>query len=289
MKEEVVELNVKDICDFPKHPFKINNDLNYEELKNSIIESGVLVPTIVRKKEDGKYEMLSGHRRKKICEEQGIKKIPCIVKDISDEEAIILMVDSNLQRDKILPSEKAMAYKMKYDAMKSMTPSVSNKRKDEILGEQVGESREQIRRYIRLNNLIPELLQLVDDTVLKDKRSALTMGLRPAVELSYLSKDDQELVYEEITYEDLTPSHVQAKRIRELGEKGELDSDILESIFLEQKPNQAKRLSFNEERIRKVLPKDIKDYKIEDFIIKAIESYSKTLSNERGDSYDLDI
>ncbi len=289
MKEEVVELNVKDICDFPKHPFKINNDLNYEELKNSIIESGVLVPTIVRKKDDGKYEMLSGHRRKKICEEQGIKKIPCIVKDISDEEAIILMVDSNLQRDKILPSEKAMAYKMKYDAMKSMTPSVSNKRKDEILGEQVGESREQIRRYIRLNNLIPELLQLVDDTVLKDKRSALTMGLRPAVELSYLSKDDQELVYEEITYEDLTPSHVQAKRIRELGEKGELDSDILESIFLEQKPNQAKRLSFNEERIRKVLPKDIKDYKIEDFIIKAIESYSKTLSNERGDSYDLDI
>lgn len=234
MKEEVVELNVKDICDFPKHPFKINNDLNYEELKNSIIESGILVPTIVRKKEDGKYEMLSGHRRKKICEEQGIKKIPCIVKDISDEEAIILMVDSNLQRDKILPSEKAMAYKMKYDAMKSMTPSVSNKRKDEILGEQVGESREQIRRYIRLNNLIPELLQLVDDTVLKDKRSALTMGLRPAVELSYLSKDDQELVYEEITYEDLTPSHVQAKKIRELGEKGELDSDVLESIFWSQ-------------------------------------------------------
>ena len=289
MKEEVVELNVKDICDFPKHPFKINNDLNYEELKNSIIESGVLVPTIVRKKEDGKYEMLSGHRRKKICEEQGIKKIPCIVKDISDEEAIILMVDSNLQRDKILPSEKAFAYKMKYDAMKSMTPSVSNKRKDEILGEQVGESREQIRRYIRLNNLIPELLQLVDDTVLKDKRSALTMGLRPAVELSYLSKDDQELVYEEITYEDLTPSHVQAKKIRELGEKGELDSDVLESIFLEPKPNQKNRISLNEERIRKVLPKDIKDYKIEDFIIKAIESYSKTLSNERGDSYDLDI
>ena len=289
MSDKIVELNVKDIKDFPKHPFKINNDLNYEELKNSIIENGVFVPTIVRKKEDGKYEMLSGHRRKKICEEQGIEKIPCIVKDISDEEAIILMVDSNLQRDKILPSEKAMAYKMKYDAMKSMTPSVSNKRKDEILGEQVGESREQIRRYIRLNNLIPELLQLVDDTVLKDKRSALTMGLRPAVELSYLSKDDQELVYEEITYEDLTPSHVQAKRIRELGEKGELDSDVLESIFLEQKPNQAKMLSFNEERIRKVLPKDIKDYKIEDFIIKAIESYSKTLSNERGDSYDLDI
>lgn len=287
MKEQVIELNVKDISDFPNHPFKINNDLNYEELRNSIIESGILVPTIVRKKEDGKYEMLSGHRRKKICEEQGIEKIPCIVKDVSDEEAIVLMVDSNLQRDKILPSEKAMAYKMKYEAMKSMTPSVSNKRKDEILGEQVGESREQIRRYIRLNNLIPELLQLVDDTVLKDKRSTLTMGLRPAVELSYLSKDDQELVYEEIIYEESTPSHVQAKRIRELGEKGELDSDILESIFFEQKPNQAKRISFNEERIRKVLPQDIKDYKIEDFVIEAIKNYAKTLSLERGDDYDL--
>ena len=289
MKEEVVELNVKDILDFPKHPFKIQNDLNYDELKNSIIESGVLVPTIVRKRDDGKYEMLSGHRRKKICEEQGIKTIPCIIKNLTDEEAIILMVDSNLQREKILPSEKALAYKMKYDAMKSMTPSVSNKRTDEILGEQVGESREQIRRYIRLNNLIPELLQLVDDTVLKDKRSALTMGLRPAVELSYLSKDDQELVYEEISYEDLTPSHVQSKRIRALAEKGKLDSDILESIFLEPKPNQAKRISFNAERIRKVLPKNIKDYKIEDFVIKAIENYSRTLSTERGDAYDLDI
>ena len=292
MKEEGVELNVKDISDFPKHPFKINNDLNYEELKNSIIESGVLVPTIVRKKEDGKYEMLSGHRRKKICEEQGIKKIPCIVKDVSDEEAIILMVDSNLQRDKILPSEKALAYKMKYEAIKHQgktSDPLGSKLSIEDIVKDTNDSATQIRRYIRLNYLIPELLQLVDDTVLKDKRATLTMGLRPAVELSYLSKDDQELVYEEITYEDLTPSHVQAKRIRELGEKGELDSDILESIFLEQKPNQAKRLSFNEERIRKVLPKDIKDYKIEDFIIKAIESYSKTLSNERGDSYDLDI
>lgn len=285
MKEEIIELNVIDIKDFPKHPFKINNDLNYEELRSSIIESGVLVPAIVRKKDDGKYEMLSGHRRKKICEEQGIKKIPCIIKDISDEEATILMVDSNLQRDKILPSEKAMAYKMKYDALKKQGKSLFPSGTESELND----TKTQVYRYIRLNNLIPELLQLVDDTVLKDKRAVLTMGLRPAVELSYLSKDDQELVYEEITYEDLTPSHVQAKRIRELGESGKLDSDVLESIFLEQKPNQAKRISFNEERIRKVLPKDIKDYKIEDFIIKAIESYSKTLSIERGDGYDLDI
>ena len=285
MKEQIVELNVKDIYDFPKHPFKINNDLNYEELRNSIIESGVLVPTIVRKRDGGKYEMLSGHRRKKICEEQGIKKIPCIVKDISDEEAVILMVDSNLQREKILPSEKAMAYKMKYDALKQQGKTLFPSGTESELNE----TKTQVYRYIRLNNLIPELLQLVDDTVLKDKRAVLTMGLRPAVELSYLSKDDQELVYEEITYEDLTPSHVQAKRIRELGEKGKIDSDVLESIFLEQKPNQAKRISFNEERIRKVLPKDIKDYKIEDFIIKAIQSYSKTLSIERGDDDELKI
>ena len=195
------------------------------------------------------------------------------------------MVDSNLQREKILPSEKAMAYKMKYDALKQQGKTLFPSGTESELNE----TKTQVYRYIRLNNLIPELLQLVDDTVLKDKRAVLTMGLRPAVELSYLSKDDQELVYEEITYEDLTPSHVQAKRIRELGEKGKLDSDVLESIFLEQKPNQAKRISFNEERIRKVLPKDIKDYKIEDFIIKAIESYSKTLSTERGDGYDLDI
>ena len=209
MKEEVIELNVKDIKEFPNHPFKINNDLNYEELRNSIIESGVLVPTIVRKSDDGKYEMSSGHRRKKICEEQGIKKIPCIVKDISDEEAVVLMVDSNLQREKILPSEKAMAYKMKYDAFekqgKTLFPSGTDS--------ELNDTKTQVYRYIRLNYLIPELLQLVDDTVLKDKRTALTMGLRPAVELSYLNQKEQEMVYEEIYYDELTPSHYQAKKI----------------------------------------------------------------------------
>lgn len=284
MKEQVVDLSVKDIIDFPKHPFKINNDLNYEELKNSIIDSGVLVPAIVRKMEDGKYQMLSGHRRKKICEEQGIEKIPCIVKDVSDDEAVILMVDSNLQREKILPSEKAMAYKMKYDALRQQ-----GKKLFPLGTESISDTKTQFYRYIRLNDLIPELIQLVDDTVLKDKRSFLTMGLRPAVELSYLSKNDQELVYEEITYEDKTPTLEQAKRIRELAKNKELDSDKVESIFMELKPNQKDRLSLNEERIRNVLPKNIKDYKIEDFIIKAIEYYSKALDNERGDSYDLDI
>ena len=292
MKEEVIEIDIKDISDFKNHPFKINNDLNYEELKNSIIDYGVLVPTIVRQKDDGKYEMLSGHRRKKICKEQGIQKIPCIIKSMTDDEAIILMVDSNLQREKILPSEKALAYKMKYDAIKHQgktSDPLDPKLSIEKVGKDTGDSATQIKRYIRLNYLIPELLQLVDDTVLKDKRSILTMGLRSAVELSFLPKKEQEMVYEEISYEDLTPSHFQAKKIRELSEQGKLDSDTLESIFSEQKPNQEKRISFNENKIRSVLPKDIKDYKIEEFVIKAIENYSKTLALERGDQNDLEI
>ena len=291
MKEEVIEIDVKDIKNFPNHPFKITNDLNYEELRNSIIENGILVPAIVRKTDDGKYEMLSGHRRKQICEEQGVKKIPCLVKDLSDQEATILMVDSNLQRDKILPSEKAMAYKMKYDAIKSMTPSVSDKRKDEILGEQVGESREQIRRYIRLNYLIPELLQLVDDTVLKDKRTALTMGLRPAVELSYLNKKEQEMVYEEIYYDELTPSHYQAKKMRELSEQGKLNADEIENILCEEKGNQKEQISFNKEKIEKALPSELlrrdKRY-IEQYILKAIDYY-KSAEIERGDNYDIEL
>ena len=198
MKDCIVEINIKDILDFPKHPFKVNNDLNYDQLKSSIMESGVLVPAIVRKKEDGKYEMLSGHRRKKVCEETGIEKLPCIIKDISDDEAVILMVDSNLQREKILPSEKAYAYKMKMDAMKHQGKTLSPKGTKSHSIDKIEDTKTQIYRYIRLTNLIPELLQLVDDTVLKDKRTAITMGLKPAVELSYLSKTNQELVYEEI-------------------------------------------------------------------------------------------
>ena len=280
----MTKIKTKDIISFKDHPYKVEEDDSLKELMDSIKKTGLIHPVIVREK-NNKYEMISGHRRLKAYELLGIDEIEADIKELTDDEAIVFMVDSNIHREKILPSEKAMAYKMKYDALKQQGKTLFPSGTESELNE----TKTQVYRYIRLNNLIPELLQLVDDTVLKDKRAVLTMGLRPAVELSYLSKDDQELVYEEITYEDLTPSHVQAKRIRELGEKGELDSDILESIFLEQKPNQAKRLSFNEERIRKVLPKDIKDYKIEDFIIKAIESYSKTLSNERGDSYDLDI
>lgn len=287
MKEEVIELNVKDIKEFPNHPFKINDDLNYEELRNSIIESGVLVPTIVRKSDDGKYEMLSGHRRKKICEEQGIKKIPCIVKDISDEEAVVLMVDSNLQREKILPSEKAMAYKMKYDAFKKQGKTLFPSGTDSELND----TKTQVYRYIRLNYLIPELLQLVDDTVLKDKRTALTMGLRPAVELSYLNQKEQEMVYEEIYYDELTPSHYQAKKMRKLSEQGKLNADEIENILCEEKGNQKEQISFNKEKIEKALPSELlrrdKRY-IEQYILKAIDYY-KSAEIERGDNYDIEL
>ena len=287
MKEEVIEIDVKDIKNFPNHPFKITNNLNYEELRNSIIESGVLVPTIVRKSDDGKYEMLSGHRRKKICEEQGIKKIPCIVKDISDEEAVVLMVDSNLQREKILPSEKAMAYKMKYDAFKKQGKTLFPSGTDSELND----TKTQVYRYIRLNYLIPELLQLVDDTVLKDKRTALTMGLRPAVELSYLNQKEQEMVYEEIYYDELTPSHYQAKKMRKLSEQGKLNADEIENILWEEKGNQKEQISSNKEKIEKALPSELlrrdKRY-IEQYILKAIDYY-KSAEIERGDNYDIEL
>lgn len=282
MEEKIVNIEVKNIKDFPSHPFNVKKDNNYFELEESIIENGVLIPAVVRKTKTGEYEMVSGHRRKNICIENNIEKIPCIVKDLTDEDAIIFMVDTNLQREKILPSEKARAYKMKYDL-------VRYKDKLSPVGTNEKDSRTQIYRYIRLNYLIPELMQLVDDTVLKDKRSALTMGIRPAVELSYLTEEEQQKIYSEITYQYLTPSYYQAKRIRELSEVNKLDSDEIESIFLEQKPNQSKRISFNEERIRSVLPKNIKDYKIEDFIIEAIKRYSNEISLDGGDDHELEI
>ena len=287
MSEKIEEIDISLIDSFKNHPFQMREDESFLELKNSIIESGVLVPAIVRKRDDGKYEMLSGHRRMKICKEQAIKKIPCIVKNISDEDAVILMVDSNLQREKILPSEKAKSYKMKYDAFKKQGKTLFPSGTDSELND----TKTQVYRYIRLNNLIPELLQLVDDTVLKDKRTALTMGLRPAVELSYLNKKEQEMVYEEIYYDELTPSHYQAKKIRELSEQGKLSADEIENILCEEKGNQKEQISFNKEKIEKALPSELlrrdKRY-IEQYILKAIDFY-KSAELERGDDYDIDL
>ena len=275
------------IDSFKDHPFHVNNDESLKELANSIKENGLYMPLTVRLKEDGRYELISGHRRKAAMELLGITETEAYVKELADEEATIEMVDSNMYREKILPSEKAFAYKMKYDAIKHQGKKTSGHDVQKL----DDKSDRNIRRYIRLTNLIPELLQLVDDTVLKDKRTALTMGLLPAVELSYLNKEEQKLVYMGITYEDLTPSHGQAKQLRKLSNEGNITFDSVEEILCKSKGNQQEQISFNKERIEKVLPTELlkrdKRY-IEQYIIKAIENY-KQQEIERGDVYDLDM
>lgn len=275
------------IDSFKDHPFHVNNDESLKELANSIKENGLYTPLTVRLKEDGRYELISGHRRKAAMELLGITETEAYVKELADEEATIEMVDSNMYREKILPSEKAFAYKMKYDAIKHQGKKTSGHDVQKL----DDKSDRNIRRYIRLTNLIPELLQLVDDTVLKDKRTALTMGLLPAVELSYLNKEEQKLIYMGITYEDLTPSHGQAKQLRKLSNEGKITFDSVEEILCKSKGNQQEQISFNKERIEKVLPTELlkrdKRY-IEQYIIKAIENY-KQQEIERGDVYDLDM
>ena len=275
------------IDSFKDHPFHVNDDDSLKELANSIKENGLYTPLTVRLKEDGRYELISGHRRKAAMELLGITETEAYVKELADEEATIEMVDSNMYREKILPSEKAFAYKMKYDAIKHQGKKTSGHDVQKL----DDKSDRNIRRYIRLTNLIPELLQLVDDTVLKDKRTALTMGLLPAVELSYLNKEEQKLVYMGITYEDLTPSHGQAKQLRKLSNEGKITFDSVEEILCKSKGNQQEQISFNKERIEKVLPTELlkrdKRY-IEQYIIKAIENY-KQQEIERGDVYDLDM
>ena len=243
--DKLIKIRIEDIDSFKNHPFLVNHDESLKELAKSIKENGLLNPLIVRKKENGRYEMISGHRRKEALELNGIKEVEVYVKELNDDKATIYMVDSNIYREKILPSEKAFAYKMKMDAMKhqgkkneTSTTKLSKKRTDEIIGEQNGESREQVRKYIRLTYLIPELLELVDNTVKYDKRTFLTMGLKPAVELSYLTKDEQNLVYASIIYEDLTPSHAQTIKIRALSKKMLLNYNTLEEILLQKKGNQ---------------------------------------------------
>ena len=288
---DIKKIKLENIDSFENHPFKVNNDESLKELSNSIKENGLLNPLTVRLKEDGRYELISGHRRKLAMELLGMKEASAYVKELSDDEATIEMVDSNMYRDLILPSEKAFAYKMKMDALKHQGKSLSPKGTKSHSVDEIEDTKTQIYRYIRLTNLIPELLQLVDDTVLKDKRTVLTMGIKPAVELSYLNKEEQKLVYMGITYEDLTPSHGQAIKIRQLAKDKKLTFDSLEDILCEQKGNQHEQISFNKSNIEKALPSELlkrdKRY-IEQYIIKAIENYKKQ-ELERGDAYDLDM
>lgn len=288
---DIKKIKLEDIDTFENHPFKVNNDESLQELAESIRINGLLNPLTVREKENGRYELISGNRRKLAMELNGMKEANAYIKELSNDEAVIEMVDSNMYRDKILPSEKAFAYKMKLDAMKHQGKKISPKGTKSQSINEIDDTKTQIYRYVRLTNLIPELLKLVDDTVLKDKRTVLTMGLKPAVELSYLNKEEQKLVYMGITYEDVTPSHGQAIKIRELSKNKKLTFDSLEEILCQQKGNQKERISFNKDKIEKALPSELlkrdKRY-IEQYIINAIENYKKQ-DLERGDAYDLDM
>ncbi len=277
--EKVEEIDISKITDFPNHPFKVQDDDKMDEMVKSIKQYGVILPVIVRPKDDGTYEMISGHRRKRACEIAGIKEIRCIVKDLSDDEAVILMVDSNIQREEILPSEKAFAYKMKLEAMKHQGKKIEleeNTTSDPMgwksesanrLGEEVGESMTNIRRYIRLTHLIPELLEQVD---LK------RIAFRPAVELSYLSKDNQYVVQNIFEFDEVTPSLSQAIRLKKLEQEGHLTEEKIEEIMQQEKPNQKEFIKIHHERIDKYIPTKIKESgKVEDFIIQCVEEHNK--------------
>ena len=269
------------IDDFPDHPFKVRDDEDMQQLVESIKERGVITPATVRQKEDGRYELISGHRRKRASELAGFDTLRCEVVDLNRDEATILMVESNFQRSQILPSEKAYAYKMRLEAMNrqgqrtdlTSTPLVSKSRTNEELGNQVGESREQIRRYVRLTNLVPELLEFVDEGRIK---------MRPAVELSYLDEDSQRDVVDEIDMNDATPSHDQTIRMRKFFDEGKLTTEAIQAIMSEEKPNQREKIVLRGDRVRQLIPKNIPVSQTEEFVCKALEHYNKFLK-QRAD------
>ena len=269
------------IDDFPDHPFKVRDDEDMQQLVESIKERGVITPATVRQKEDGRYELISGHRRKRASELAGFDTLRCEVVDLNRDEATILMVESNFQRSQILPSEKAYAYKMRLEAMNrqgqrtdlTSTPLVSKSRTNEELGNQVGESREQIRRYVRLTNLVPELLEFVDEGRIK---------MRPAVELSYLDEDSQRDVVDEIDMNDATPSHDQTIRMRKFFDEGKLTTEAIQAIMSEEKPNQKEKIVLRGDRVRQLIPKNIPVSQTEEFVCKALEHYNKFLK-QRAD------
>lgn len=271
------------IDDFPDHPFKVRDDEDMMQLVESVKERGVITPATVRQKEDGRYELVSGHRRKRACELAGFETLRSEIVDLNRDEATILMVESNFQRSEILPSEKAFAYKMRLEAMKrqgqrtdlTSTPLVEKLAgKDALsvsrIGEEVGESREQIRRYIRLTNLVPELLEFVDEGRIK---------MRPAVELSYLDEDCQRDVVDEIDLNDATPSHDQTIRMRKLFNEGNLTTEAIHAVMSEEKPNQREKIVLRGDRVRQLIPKNIPVSQTEDFVCKALEHYNKFLRN----------
>lgn len=282
--EKVQEIEISKISDFPDHPFKVNDDDKMQEMVKSVKEYGVILPVIVRPKEDGTYEMISGHRRKRACELAGVKQIKCIVKDLSDDEATILMVDSNIQREEILPSEKAFAYKMKLEAMKhqgkqleiTSDPMEQKLTTREIIANENGESASNIQRYIRLTELIPELLEEVDN-----KRIAF----RPAVELSYLSDENQYVVLNKLEFDEVSPSLSQAIVLKKMQQEGTITEEKIEELLDKEKPNQKEFIKIHNERIDKFIPTKVKETgNVEDFIILCVQEHNKRerLKQERN-------
>lgn len=274
-KERVQDIPIAEIDGFPDHPFHVDMDDAMSEMVESVKRFGVLSPAVARQKEDGRYELISGHRRKKACELAGIEKMPVIVRNMGRDEAIIFMVDSNLQRERLLPSEKAFSYKMKLDAMKrkqgertdlTSAPMVQKLTSRELLAEKSGDSHEQVRRYIRLTELIPDLLQMVDEG---------KIAFRPAVELSYLSKEEQASLLMTMESEVCTPSLAQAIKIKKFSQEGRLNDDVILSILSEEKPNQKEVYKLPKERLDKYFPKGTPPEKIEEIIFKALELYRK--------------
>lgn len=276
-RESVREIPLGEISDFPNHPFKVKMDESMADMAESVKQYGVLVPALVREKPEGGYEMIAGHRRKMASELAEKKEIPCIVRNLTDDEAIIIMVDSNLQREQILPSEKAFAYKMKLDAMKRQGKrtdltsepvawKLKGKESAEILGQQVGESKDTVRRYIRLTELITPILDMVDSG---------KIAIRPAVELSYLPKEQQTVLLDTMQLEDCTPSHAQAIKMRKFADEGRLNEDVILSILSEEKGNQKEQFRMPKERISKYFSPGTPAKQMEDTIVKALELYRK--------------
>ena len=277
---KIRDIPLTEIDDFPDHPFKVRDDEDMAQLIESIKERGVITPATVRQKEDGRYELISGHRRKRACELAGFDTLRCEVVELNRDEATILMVESNYQRSQILPSEKAFAYKMRSEAMKRQAgrPSKDNsspvgidlrgKQSLDLMSEECGDSRNQIHRYIRLTNLVPELFEYVDEGRIK---------MRPAVELSFLDEDSQRDVVDEIDLNDATPSHDQTIRMRKFFEEGKLTTEAIQAIMSEEKPNQREKIVLRGDRVRQLIPKNIPISQTEDFVCKALEHYNKFL------------
>ena len=281
---KIYDIPLSEIDDFPDHPFKVKDDEDMLQLVESVRERGIITPITLRQKEDGRYEIVSGHRRRRACEIAGLETIPAEIKELSRDEAIILMVESNLQRSVILPSEKAFSYKMRYDALRRVAgartdltgdPVEPRLKTSELVAQETSESASQVKRYIRLTELIPELLELVDEG---------RIPLRPAVELSYLNDIEQQDLVEEIGLTLATPSHAQAIKMRNFSKEGKLTPEVIESIMCEEKPNQREKINIRYEDARRYIPSSVPYDKTGEFILKALEYYHRHLEWQRDDA-----